>query len=80
MAFDVTGSPGPGSDWLLEGVVLDDSVSDYDDSFSVPFDATEMHFGDDGDLVDDVQAIEVEKEQEILAGVSAHFISVGCSF
>jgi hypothetical protein len=73
-AFDVTALPDAGSDWFLEGVAVDDGVSEYDDSFSVAFDATEMHFGDDGDPVDDVQAIEAENEQEILGGVSAHFV------
>jgi hypothetical protein len=78
-ASDVIALPDPGSDWLSDGVVLDDGVSEYDDSFSVAFDATEMHFGD-GDPADDVQAIETEKEEEIRAGVSAHFIAVVQSF
>jgi hypothetical protein len=68
--------PDPGLNWLSDGATFDDGVSEYDDDFSVAFDATEIHFGDDDVVVEDVQTKEAGKEKEIMAGVSMHFSSV----
>jgi hypothetical protein len=76
----VFSASAPDSGWLADGFTVDNRVSEYNDDFSVVFDAPEMHFGDDEEDVEDLQAIEAETEKEILAGVSAYLISTGWLF
>jgi hypothetical protein len=76
----VFSASAPDSGLLADGFTVDDRLSEYDDDFSVAFNATEMHFDDGEEDLEDVEAIEAETEKEILAGVSAYLISTEWPF